>query len=407
IEDGNDNKKITFYIPAIKNFVDKDPADIVPYAPIAGLPEFRKHWQKWIIQKGKQEKNLPSGICDLTNKLTLPAVVPGITFGIYHVVKLFLTPGETIISPNKRWGNYDSVISKNCGAKISSFEVFTEKREFNVSGMTQKMEESIKNQGKVVLILNFPNNPTGYVPDKEEAEKIVNSINDFADKNKKPIVVICDDAYEGYVYDKKGITASLFYELAGKSSEYVIPLKLDGASKEMLMYGGRIGLVTLGLNEKWYDTSKKEEFLSEIENKFQAVIRSTTSNANRFIQSTLCEMFNDGIDKILKSREKIVSIVEERYTLINELLSDVDKKSQSLTVDPNSGGFFLLINIDKKVSATEFNEHLLKKYKTGLIPIVKEDLGINALRIAYSGIPKGQIPKLVENIKNALKDFNL
>jgi aspartate/methionine/tyrosine aminotransferase len=270
--------------------------------------------------------------------------------------------------------------------------------------MIEKLEDSIKKQNKAVLILNFPNNPTGYVPVKETVKKIVKGLDELGTKYKRPIVVFCDDAYEGYVYHEDSITVSLFYELVGLN-EYIIPLKLDGSSKEMLMYGGRIAAVTLGLNDKWYTSENLEDFVKEVENKFQAVIRSTVSNSNRFIQSTLIKMFKGGIEKIIEERKKIIDIVGERYVLINTLLSEI--KSDAISVDPNHGGFFLLINIDKKVKATDFNEHLLKKYKTGLIPIVKQDQNINCLRIAYSSIPKSQIPQLVENIKNTLIDLNL
>ncbi len=384
--EGQSDKMTTFYLPSLKNIVSENPADIVPYAPIAGIPEMRTSWQKWIIQKGKNAKNLPSGSMDLTNKITLPVIVPGITYGIFFSANLFLNPGELIVSPNKRWGNYDSVLSRQSGAVISSFEMFTQGKEpeFNVAGMIEKLEDSIKKQNKAVLILNFPNNPTGYVPVKETVKKIVIGLDELGTKYKKPIVVFCDDAYEGYVYHEDSITVSLFYELVGLN-EYIIPLKLDGSSKEMLMYGGRIAAVTLGLHEKWYLPENLEEFTKEIENKFQAVIRSTVSNSNRFIQSILIKMFEVGIEKIIEEREKIIDIVRERYTLINKLLSEI--KSDAISIDPNQGGFFLLINIDKKVKASDFNEHLLKKYKTGLIPIVKEDQNINCLRIAYSSIP--------------------
>ncbi|MHA1729998.1 MAG: aminotransferase class I/II-fold pyridoxal phosphate-dependent enzyme, partial [Promethearchaeota archaeon] len=256
------------------------------------------------------------------------------------------------------------------------------------------------------IIFNFPNNPTGYVPLKETAQKLIEGLNTLAEKYKKPIVIICDDAYEGYIYHKKAITASLFNELVGLN-ENIIPIKLDGATKEMLMYGGRIGAVTLGLNDGWYPTGKKQEFLAEFENKLKAVIRSVASNSNRFAQSTLIKMFERGIDNVIKSRQKSIDVVKDRYDLINRLLSKIIEEHDAISIDPNQGGFFLFINLDTKINATDFNEHLLEKYKTGLIPIVKEHDAINGLRIAYSSVPKVQIPALVENIKNALYDFDL
>ncbi|MBD3352689.1 MAG: aminotransferase class I/II-fold pyridoxal phosphate-dependent enzyme [Candidatus Lokiarchaeota archaeon] len=400
------NNKVTYYIPAIRDYIDKDPANIVPYAPISGLPTLREHWKNWIVEKGKQAKNLPSGSIDVSGKLSLPAVTPGITNGIFLTTRLFLDPKESIISPNKRWGNYDSIITRQCGVNIDSFEVFTEEMKFNLSSMEDKIRDHINSQGRAVMILNFPNNPTGYVPKKDEAANIVKKLETIANDLRKPISVISDDAYEGYVYNNTGITASLFYELVNKN-EYIIPVKLDGASKEMLMYGGRIGFVTLGLNEKWFKSSEKEKVLEEFENKIQGIIRSTVSNSNRIIQSILIQMFESGIEKIIESRKKIIEIVGERYKILNDELAKLSAENTAISVDPNSGGFFLLINLDPKVEATDFNEHLLKNYKTGLIPIVKPKDGINALRVAYSSIPKEQLPILVDNIKKSLSDLNL
>jgi len=398
------SKVVTFYVPAIKDFVSTDPADVIQYAPVCGLPDLRKHWLNWIVQKGKNANNLPSGKPDLTGKLSSPAIVPGITFGIFMAAKLFVSPGEIIISPNKRWGNYDAIIVKNVGGTVSSFEMFTADGIFNFKGMSDKIQESFDKQGKAVIILNFPNNPTGYSPSKAETAKMVTSLKEIAQKNKKPIVIICDDAYEGYVYDDVSVSVSPFYELVGVD-ENLIPIKLDGASKEMLMYGGRVGAFTLGLNEKWFTPDTKAKFLEEFENKVEALIRATVSNSNRSAQTILIKMFEQGIQKVMESRQKVIAVVRKRYDLINKLLKEA--KLKGVTIDPNAGGFFLFMNLDKKINGVDFNEHLLKKYKMCFIPIVKEKEGINGIRIAYCSVPEPLIPKLVENLKLAMTDFKL
>lgn len=404
---GNKNQEVvTFYVPALKEFTNISPKNIVPYAPVCGLPDLRKYWQEWVISKGKTSKNLPSGQIDLTGKITNPVITPGITFGIFMAVRLFMGPKEFLVSPNKRWPNYDSIAELQCEGKILSFDVFMKNKAFNINGMLEKMEESMKKINKAVIILNFPNNPTGYIPNKEESQKIVNALVGFANDKKKPVVVICDDAYEGYIYNDEGITASLFYELTNRS-EYVIPIKLDGASKEMLMYGGRVGALTIGLSDKWFTPETRTAFLDELENKMEAVIRSTVSNSVRLSQQFLVDMFKQGIEKMMNSRQKVIGIVKERYDIINKLLAEVEKEIPTISVDPNAGGFFCLVNLGNKVDASEVNELLLKKYKTGTIPIGDKNSDINALRVAYASIPKEKIPKFVENLKAALKDLKI
>jgi len=53
---------------------------------------------------------------------------------------------------------------------------------------------------KKVLLLNFPNNPTGYTPTEEEQKALVEAIKEAAEAGKK-VVVWVDDAYFGLVYE--------------------------------------------------------------------------------------------------------------------------------------------------------------------------------------------------------------
>ena len=64
----------------------------------------------------------------------------------------------------------------------------------------------------------------------------------------KPIVVICDDAYNGFVYENDRITRSPFHELADADPARVLPIKVDGATKELCFFGGRVGFVTFGVS---------------------------------------------------------------------------------------------------------------------------------------------------------------
>jgi len=403
----SEEKNVVFYIPRLRQLINKDPSLIVPYAPISGLPDLRKYWKNWIVTKCKTINNLSSKNLDISELITLPVVTHGITFGIFLATRLFAEPEEFIISPNKRWENYDSIIINQCGVKIKSFEFFVEEKnglKFNFKGLENVIIESFNKLNKAILILNFPHNPTGYVPTIEEANNIVSMLIKIVEEYKKPLVIIFDDAYEGYVYKDNCIMGSLFYEFLSKS-KYIIPIKLDGASKEMILYGGRIGFFTLGLHDAWYNKDKKQEFIDEFDNKLGGMIRSTISNCNRINQSILVEMFKANIDNIINERTKIISILKERYELINELLKQVCDNTGKISVDPNAGGFFLIVNLKIKISASQFCDHLLNKYKTGLIPFEDPNENVNGIRIAYSSINKNLIPKLVENIKLALNDF--
>ena len=89
---------------------------------------------------------------------------------------------------------------------------------------------------------------------------------------------------------------------------------------------------------------------------------------------------------------------------MNSELANID--NPDVSVDPNSGGFFLFVNLNPdKIKATEFADHLLKKFKVGVIPIEKPYENINGIRIAYCSIDVEQIPEFIKRIKLALGDF--
>ncbi|GAG15616.1 unnamed protein product, partial [marine sediment metagenome] len=97
-------------------------------------------------------------------------------------------------------------------------------------------------------------------------------------------------------------------------------------------------------------------------------------------------------------------LLNERYKQINSELAKIN--NPNITVDPNAGGFFIFVNLNQdKIKATEFADHLLKKYKVGVIPIERLDDNINGIRIAYCSIDLGKIPEFIKRIQLALEDF--
>jgi len=397
--DGGSNEWVPCYLEDFKEYSSLNVRSVVPYAPIGGIADVRKTWKNWIVKKSQSADTK-----SLEQSISLPIVTQGITNGIYMLCSFLLNPGESIISPNKRWGNYDNIMTKNIGANIESFEFFIEGK-FNVQGLKDAIQTVSKKQKKIVIILNFPNNPTGYCPTKEEANQVLEALKESQEKIKIPFVVLVDDAYEPYTYSDEVVDVSFFYDLL-KIEGDIIPVKLDGISKELLAYGGRVGFVTFGLKRKWVESDEEFEALkAELNNKLEGMNRSTISNTNHFYQAVTQKMFSEkGMERIIEAREKVRIMLKKRYKLINAEISKID--STDISIDPNAGGFFLFVNINpEKIKASVFADHLLKKYKIGVIPIEKLNLNINGIRIAYCSIDIDKIPEFIGRIKSALLDF--
>ena len=403
--EGGASEWVPLYLEDIKNYTKFNVTEVVPYAKISGLADLKNLWKNWIIKKScykldsEKEK-----LKRLENFITTPVVTAGVTNGIFLCCSLFLNSGDFIISPNKRWGNYDNIIEKLIGAKIKSFDFFSGEN-FNVNGMKNAIYEISKVQEKIILILGFPNNPTGYIPNQEELEEILDALKEAQKNISKPIIILVDDAYEPYVYSKEVINRSIFYALH-ELEEDIIPIKLDGITKELLLYGGRIGFITVGLKPHWVkNTQELTTLKSEIDNKLSGLLRTTISNANHFYQSLILKLFDDiGMDGLIQKREKVIDLLKDRYEKINAEFKKI--KNENISVDSNAGGFFIFVNLRAdKISANQFADHLLKKYRVGVIPIEKPNDNINGIRIAYCSIDIRKIPEFVSRIEQALRDF--
>ncbi len=393
-------KALPYYLPELKDYINIEPERLTAYAPIAGIPPFRELWKQWIVYKGKREANMPSGPIDVSSLISTPIICNGITNGIYITSRMFLESGEYIVCPNKRWGNYNSVLSLQNNLKIESFQFFVQSQ-FNLEGMMTSLKKVAEHQERLVLLLNFPNNPTGYCPTSAEVKDIVSTLTTFCETNQRPVVVLCDDAYEGYTFDDKVVGNSIFYELLNQH-KLLIPLKLDGTSKEFLMYGGRIAAITLGIHPSWVNGADVELFDSEWGNKVKAMLRSTISTSNHFCQEILVDMMKGGFDSIVHSRQKVIDILDARF---KRTVASFNKyNSSKMTMDPAGGGFFVFLNIDG-IPADKFADHLLVKYKVGTFPVVIPREIINGIRVAFWSIPIEQIDECFHKIKLVLNDM--
>ncbi|MFH1739230.1 MAG: aminotransferase class I/II-fold pyridoxal phosphate-dependent enzyme [bacterium] len=391
--DGGD-KKVTMALPSMKKHIPNlDIEQIFPYAPDKGLPAFSTAWRSWILRKaGDHAKALDPvlGQCQ---------VVPGITGGLHNVLRMFVAPGEQLVVPDKRWENYDNIMDINLGAEIVEFPFFKGDR-MNVQGMCDAIRAVWRQQDRAVLVLNFPNNPTGYCPPRAEADEIKDSLIKLTASGKKWLTVIFDDAYEGYVYDPDAVSGSLFYEMLPQKR--LVTVKLDGISKEMLWYGARIGAITMAYPQEWVDAVGKDALDKEWGNKFAGISRSTYSNCSMVAQSVAAVALQN-MDAILEERQHCIGILGERYRIFKDELKKID--GTRLRCNPFQGGFFNFFDIVREdgPAAEDLADHLLKKYQTGTIPVHFGSL--NGIRVAFCSVDAEDIPQLCDNLNNAAKDL--
>ena len=353
-----------------------DPKDVFPYAPSFGKPELREKWKEMMYEKNPSLQG---------KEISLPVVTNALTHGLSMAGYLFVNPGDKIIIPDFLWGNYRLVFENPFNAEFVTFPTF-EGNNFNIKGFEETLS---KNQGKQIILLNFPNNPTGYTITEEEAKKIVDIIKKSAESGNK-VVVIIDDAYFGLVYEEGILKESIFSYLAD-IHENILSVKLDGATKEDYVWGFRTGFITYGVK----CSENQKAVYSALETKTAGAIRGSISNAPHISQSLVLNAFTSPSYKEEK-KEKFM-ILKKRYETVKKILEEHKEYGHVFETLPFNSGYFMCMRLKDK-DAEEIRQKLLEKYGTGVISIG------DMLRIAFSATPTEQIPKLFENIYDACKE---
>ena len=366
------------YLQSIfKDFSGMTPSEVFPYAPTGGEKALREVWKREMVRKNP----------DLEGKETsMPLVCAGLTHGISIVADLFLDKGDTILVPDMFWGNYRLIFEERRESILKTFPFYTrEKDGMNVKALDDELEE-LKGR-KAALILNFPNNPSGYSPSKDEAEQIVLMLKRHADSGTD-ILVITDDAYFGLFFEEDTYPQSLFAPLAD-AHERLLAVKVDGATKEELVWGFRVGFITYG------GKGITPDQYSALEKKTMGAIRSSISNASKPAQSLLLKGLSSGT--YLQEKQKAYDLLEERYRKVQEILAAHSDDNNLVPLPFNSGYFMTFAT---RGDAEQLRVHLLDAYQVGTIAIQRD-----YLRIAFSSVDVDRLEELYDIIYRAAAEL--
>ncbi len=125
---------------------------------------------------------------------------------------MFVDNGDHVILPDMLWGNYNLTFGTCNGGIVKKHPTFTVAGGYDVDAFKAELKNTADEKGKAVVLLNFPNNPSGYTPTVAEGDAIVAAILEVADSGCN-IVAVTDDAYFGLFYEDT-LKESLFGKLA-------------------------------------------------------------------------------------------------------------------------------------------------------------------------------------------------
>ncbi len=351
------------------------PRDAFTYAPSYGKPQLRDAWRDLIRKKNPSLGELP---------LSRPVVTNALTHALSMCGYLFLDPGDRLILPDLFWGNYKLIFNHGYDAELATFATFAGGG-FDVDGLKARLAEGAP--GKRVVLLNFPNNPTGYTPTPAEGEAIRDALVACCEAGND-VAVLIDDAYFGLVYEDGVMTESIFTLLAD-AHERLLAVKIDGATKEDYVWGFRVGFITYAIK------NGSAALYDALADKTAGAVRGNISNASHLGQSLMLRTYADPAYDAWKA-EKYATLAK-RYRAVRQILDDHPEYAERFAALPFNSGYFMCVR-PTGVSPEAVRQRLLEAYDTGII--ATGDL----IRVAFSSTPGALLADLFANIYAACGD---
>jgi len=184
------------------------------YGPSAGLPEFREVIAQYVSKtRGIDVK--PDEV----------VVTPGAKPIMFYSIFALVNPGDEVLYPNPGFPIYESLINfvdaKPVPIPLLEENDFRLDPEYVKSKITKKTK---------LIILNYPENPTGGILTKEDLKVIADCI-----ASRDDVFVLADEIYSRILYEGKHES---LISLPGMKDKTIL---LDGFSKTYAMTGWRLG----------------------------------------------------------------------------------------------------------------------------------------------------------------------
>ena len=307
------------------------------YTSNAGLKELKIEISKYLDRKYGMKYNYNNEIM----------VTVGGSEGIDMALRAMLDPGDEVIIPQPSYVSYEP-----CTVLAGGKPVIVELKEENEFRLTaEELEEAITPKSKI-LIMPFPNNPTGAVMELNDIEAIAKVV-------KEPdLYVITDEIYSELTYLEKHVSIA---SLPGMKERCVL---INGFSKAYAMTGWRLG----------YACAPKEILSQMLKiHQFAIMCAPTTS------QYAAVEAMKNGDADVVQMRDQYN---ERRRYLLHRL------KNMGLKCFEPFGAFYIFPSIKEfGMTSDEFATELLNSKKVAVVPgtaFGKSGEGFVRISYAYS-----------------------
>ena len=341
-----------------------------------GEPDFDTPWRVreegiYSLEKGRTFYTANAGLIELRTEISKylekkihvsydPAkeivVTVGGSEGIDLALRAMLNPGDEVIIPQPCFVSYIP-----CTLMADGVPVTIPLKEENQFRLTKEELLAAVTDKTKVLVLSYPNNPTGAVMTKEDLEAIRDVV------VEKDLFVISDEIYSELIYNGEHISIA---SLEGMRERTIV---INGFSKAFAMTGWRMGY-TVGPRLIMEQITKIHQF---------AIMCAPTTGQYAAIEA-------------LKNCEEDVQLMRESYNQRRKFLLNEFEKIGMKCFEP-LGAFYAFPNITAfGLTSDEFANRLLKEEKVAVVPgTAFGDSGEGFLRVSYA--------YSIEELRNAME----
>lgn len=306
------------------------------YTANAGLKELRQEISDYIYRKHHVRYDKKKEV----------VVTVGGSEAIDIALRALLNPGDEVIYTEPSYVSYLPCITLSDGVPVAI--PLKEENQFKLTAA--ELEEAITPRSKV-LILSFPNNPTGAVMNREDLEAIAHVI------RKHHLVVISDEIYSELTYQSKPHVSIV--ELEGMQERTIL---INGFSKAFAMTGWRMGYALA-----------------------PAVVMEQMIKIHQFTIMSAPTISQYAGVEALRNGQEDVDRMKESYNQRRRYLLDRMKKMGIPCFEP-LGAFYIFPNISQfHLTSEEFATQLVRQQRVAVVPgTAFGESGEGFIRISYA-----------------------
>jgi aspartate/methionine/tyrosine aminotransferase len=260
-------------------------------------------------------------------------LTPGTSLSYWYAFKLFVEPGDEILSPRPTYPLFDAIAAL-AGVRMIDYRL-RETDRWRID--LDHLESQITPRSRAIILIS-PHNPTGAVAHNDEIIRL----SEIAARHHLPI--ISDEVFSPFLFEQDRLPRPA-------ATDAPLVLTLNGLSKMLALPGMKIGWIALS-----GETPLVQKALAALE-----TISDTFLPVN--------EMAQFSVPSLLEGAKEFLSVYQSAIRERARLAIDLFSRSDRLSFIPPEGGFYLTVRInDPKADEEQIALDLLREESILLHP---------------------------------------